>query len=152
MSAELTLLTQIRKLTYMVIKDLTPEQFLCIPDKFDNNIAWNLGHMIVVQQLLTYARSGLKPHVSDEMVAMYRPGTSPADWTTQPDMQELFAMSREHIAQLTADYAAGQFANYGGYTSSTTGINLTTIDEALGFNNYHEGLHMGAIMAIKNLL
>ncbi len=152
MSAEITLLAQIRKLTYMVIKDLTPEQFLHIPDKFDNNIAWNLGHMIVVQQLLTYSRSGLKPHVSDEMIAMYRPGTSPADWTTQPDMQELFAMSREHMAQLTADYADGKFANYGGYTSSTTGLTLTTIEEAFGFNNYHEGLHMGAIMAMKNLL
>lgn len=152
MSAEITLLTQIRKLTYMVVKDLTPEQCLHIPEKFDNNIAWNLGHMLVVQQLLTYARSGLTPHVSDEMVAMYRPGTSPADWTTQPDMKELFAMSRDHIEKLTADYAAGKFASFGGYKSTTTGIDLKTIDEALGFNNYHEGLHMGAIMAIKNLL
>lgn len=152
MSSAVTLMTQTRKLTYMVVKDLTPEQFLRVPEKFDNNIAWNLGHMLVVQQFLIYGRSGLTLHVSDEMAAMYLPGTSPADWTVAPDMEELLALSREHMALLAADYGAGKFASFGGYSSSTTGLDLQTIDEALGFVNYHEGLHMGAIMAIKNLL
>ncbi len=37
---------QTRKLLALAVQGLTAEQMLAIPTGFDNNIAWNLGHIL----------------------------------------------------------------------------------------------------------
>ena len=49
------------------------------------------------------------------------------------------------------DYQKGLFKKYTEYTVSTKSI-LTSIDEALAFNNSHEGIHFGYILAMKKIL
>lgn len=144
-------LIQDRKLIYGAVSSLTTAQLLKIPPGFDNNIAWNLGHILVVQQLLHYRLSGLAMQVTAEQVAMFRTGTSPADWTVEPDVTQLFPLLDASARQLATDYEDGQFSNFQAYTTST-GISLQTIEDAIAFNNFHEGLHLGFILALKNLV
>ena len=151
MHPAISILKQTRKLLYWSVRNLTEEQFLAIPDGFDNNIAWNVGHIISVQQGITYSLCGLPPYISKEMIAAFKSGTSPADWTTPPTLAEFKPMLKEHPNRLIEDYEAGKFANYQPYKTST-GIKLETFDEALGFNNYHEGLHLGTILALRNFV
>lgn len=136
------------------ITELTEAQLLAVPDGFDNNILWNVGHIIVVQQALIYGRSGLDPLIDIEaMQASFWPNTSPASWQTTPNSTAILAMLADHTQQLTADLAAGAFSNavYQPRTSGS-GIYCETLEEAIHYNNYHEGLHLGAILALRNLI
>lgn len=147
----INMLIQTRRLIHQATAELSQEQLLHIPPGFDNNIAWNLGHIVVVQQLLHYRQAGLAMHVSNEQVAMYRSGTSPVDWDVEPDTTQFLPMLDELAQRLKVDYQAGKFANYQPY-STRSGISMPLIEDAISFNNFHEGLHLGFIQALKNLV
>jgi len=48
------LFLQDRQLIKQALGGLSEEAYLHMPQGFDNNIAWNLGHIIVTQQSLHY--------------------------------------------------------------------------------------------------
>lgn len=61
----------------------TLEQLNKVPEGFSNNLIWNIGHIVVVQQMLVYRLSGLPMMISDAMVAKYMKGTKPETDVTQ---------------------------------------------------------------------
>jgi uncharacterized damage-inducible protein DinB len=67
----LTLLTQ--------IESLSLEQLNTVPAGFNNNIIWNLGHMVAAQCGIWYKRAGLAlpDGVTEEFFETYKPGTKP---------------------------------------------------------------------------
>ena len=134
------------------VADLSQEQFLAMPGEFDNNIAWNIGHIMVAQQGILYRRSGLPVTISDEMTAMYKPGTSPTDWTTEPNGAALVEQMMAQQQVLEDDYAAGKFGD--NYEPATTsgGLNVPDFEAGLVFNSYHEAMHWGFIQALKNFV
>jgi hypothetical protein len=44
-----------------MISGLSLEQINKVPEGFNNNIIWNLGHLVSAQQGICYSRSGLSP-------------------------------------------------------------------------------------------
>ncbi len=144
---------QIRSSIHSAVEGLSAEQLHAIPDRFDNNIAWNLGHIMVVQQRLLYGSSGLPLSVSDEMIPMYLPNTSPADWESKPNARALVAMLMPQQEQLEDDYAGGRFSEneFSAFTTRS-GLSLNDLGAALAFNTYHESQHYGFILALINLV
>jgi hypothetical protein len=138
-----------RQLIQAALAGLSEEAYLMIPPGFDNNIAWNLGHIIVTQQALHYRLSGLPTVTTKEDIAMFRTGSSPADWSQEPHIDRLLLLLAEAPQQLKQDYETGLFAAFQPYTTSI-GISMKTIEDALAFNNFHEGLHLGSILALRN--
>ncbi len=147
-------LIHIRKLLTGAVSDLTDAQWLAIPAGFDNNIAWNIGHINVVQQSLIYRLSGLRGHTTKEQAKLFLPGTSPGNWSAAPDLDLLRQQTATLGNQLKQDFAAGQFTADTPYTSYTTssGVHLTSFEQAVTFNNFHEGLHFGTILSIINFV
>ena len=133
------------------IEPLTREQWLEIPAGRSNNILWNVGHVVVSQQLLHYALSGQPMQIEPELVAAFRKGSSPEQWEETPDIDQICRLLTELPGQLERDYAAGLFQQYSPYTTSLD-VTLTSIDQALEFNNFHEGLHLGIVMAIAKMV
>ena len=119
-----------------------------IPEGFNNNIIWNIGHIVVTAQLLAYKLSGLPMMVSDDLVNKYRKDTKPEGAISQAEVDEIKALLFSTIEQLEADYKSGIFKTYNAYTVSTTGNTLTNIDEALQFILFHEAMHLGYILAL----
>ncbi|MFN2136042.1 MAG: DinB family protein [Candidatus Promineifilaceae bacterium] len=142
---------QDRQLIRAALIGLSEDAYLQIPPGYDNNIAWNLGHIVVTQQALHYRLCGLPTVTTREDIAMFKTGSSPADWREVPDISRLLVLLEETAPQLQADYDAGRLASFKPYTTST-GIALSSIEDALSFNNFHEGLHLGAILALRNLV
>ena len=135
-----------RQQLHGILKDLTQEQWFAQPEGFANNIAWNVGHLIVAQQGLVYRRLGVPGYISGEMAAMYRPGTSPADWTTTPDTDELLRLFVELPKKMAEDVAAGKFDNYVKPEGGSSGFPPPeSAAHALIFNQFHEGVHAGNI-------
>ena len=143
----------IRSSIHSAVEGLSAQQLHAVPEGFDNNVAWNVGHLLVVQQRLLYERCGLSTSVPEDMVPLYLPNTSPADWETEPDAEALVAMLMPQQGQLEADYAAGRFSE-SEFTPFTTGsgVSLSDFDGALVFNTYHESQHFGFIQALINLV
>ena len=79
MTNHFDLLSKGRVLILKVINDFSMDQLNKIPEGFNNNIAWNVAHLLVTQQLLCYKFSGLPLAVSDKMVKTFVKGTSPQE-------------------------------------------------------------------------
>lgn len=128
--------------------DYSLEQFNTIPAGMSNNLIWNLGHVVVSQQKLVYALSGLPIHISDSLFEKYQNGSRPDGKTTQAEVDEIKKLLSEMVEKTKADFEAGVFKQYHPYQTKT-GFHLGTWKEAMEFNNYHEGIHLGIMMSIK---
>ena len=124
------------------------EQLNTIPAGMSNNLIWNLGHVVVSQQKLVYALSGLPMHIPDSLFEKYQNGSRPDGKTTQAEVDEIKKLLSEMVEKTKADFEAGVFKEYHPYQTKT-GFHLGTWKEAMEFNNYHEGIHLGIMMSIK---
>lgn len=134
-----------------VVHDLSNEQLNKIPDGFNNNIIWNLAHMIATQQGVCYIRAGLPKVVGEAFWQTYTSGTKPTDIVNSDEVENIKKLFISTMDQLVTDYNNQIFSNYAAWTTRS-GIELRNIDEALSFIPMHEGLHVGYIMALKRVV
>ena len=151
MQTQQAILLHNRKVFHHFLSRFTLEQLNTIPEGFNNNIIWNIAHIVVVQQLLVYKLSGLPTMLSDAMIEMFSKGTKPERDLTQAEVDEIKGLLFITIEKTKADYDKKIFKTYQEYTVSTKST-LTNVDEAVGFNHFHEGIHLGYILALKKTL
>ncbi len=151
MKAAFDVLKKSRILTLKVINGLTMEQLNTTPKGFNNNIVWNIGHLVVTQQLLCYKLSGLECGVSNEMITNFQKGSAPNYVVSEEQFEKLKKLFIELSVKLEEDYNKGVFKQYNEYATSVN-ITLTNISEAVAFNNYHEGIHLGILLQLKKLV
>ena len=137
-----------RKLLLTFLENYSLEKLNAIPEGFSNNIIWNIGHIIVVQQMLVYKLSGLTMMISDEMVETYKRGSKPEHSVTQNEVEEMKVLLFSTLEKTKKDYAENLFQNYTEFTS-LTGFTVKSAVAAIEFNNYHEAIHIGTIMQIR---
>lgn len=135
-----------------ILEELTVEQLNTIPEGFNNNIFWNIAHATITSQLLCYKLSGLPFTIDEVWVESYKKGTKPEKDVSAEEIATLKQLLTETLTQLKADYASGKFANFQTYTVSTNNSTLQTVENALEFNEYHEGMHLGYVLAQKRVL
>ena len=98
--------------------------------------------------MLVYGLSGLPMHVSAEEVSAYKKGTKPESNVTQEEVEFCKSQLHELIKKTKEDWDASTFINYKEYTV-TTKTTLSSAKEAIAFNNFHEGIHLGYLLALK---
>jgi hypothetical protein len=140
-----------RKILSQMLQNYTLEQLNKIPEGYNNNLIWNIAHIVVVQQMLTYKLSGLPMMISDEMVEKYKKGTKPEHIATQAEVDEILSLLSQTIDQTEADFSSENFKNYSEYPTST-GFVLKSATDAMAFNYFHEGLHIGIIMSLRKFI
>lgn len=135
-----------------ILEKTSLEDLNKIPKAFNNNIIWNIGHIIVSEQILVYKLSGLPTMISNAMIDKYRKDSKPEALVTQEEVNEIKGLLLSTIEKIEADYKNEIFKVYNEYTVSTTGNTLTNVDEALQFAFFHEGLHIGYILALLKVI
>ena len=151
MKTQFDILRKSRELVVKELEGLSMDKIHKIPEGFKNNIAWNVSHLVVTQQLLHYKLSGLNCLCTDELIEAHRKGTAPTKTFTEEEFEEVLELLLGLPDTLQEDYEAGIFENYTEYPTST-GFTLTSIENAIPFNNFHEGIHYGIIRSIKKFL
>lgn len=133
------------------IEGISLEQLNLVPDGYNNNLIWNAGHVVVTQQRLCYAMSGLEIKLPEGIIAIYKKGAKPEKDVTQEEVDQIKAWLTESIDWLEVDLEAGVFKTFKTYPTSY-GYTLNSIEDAVNFNNVHEGMHLGYIIAMKKHL
>lgn len=142
---------QIRSNIWESVKNLSMKQLHQTPSGMSNNIAWNLGHIVVSQQILCYRLANIPLLTPDSFLELYAKNTSPKNWDKTVNVQEIQEYFISTADALKKDYAAKLFHNFAEYKTSS-GLVLKNIDDALIYNYGHENLHYGNIMILKKLV
>ena len=140
-----------RKIVLQFLENHTLDQLNKIPDGYKNNLIWNIAHVVVTQQLLVYKYSGLPMMVSDELVQNYMKGSKPEHIATQSEVYEIKSLLSKTINQTEVDFNNKIFKNFQEYPTST-GFVIKNVEDAMVFNNFHEGLHIGIMMGLRKFL
>lgn len=124
-----------------------------IPAGFNNNLAWNVGHIIANQQILCYRNAGVKPVIEDEFIDKYKTGTRPESFIDERKFDAFKKYLIETIDKFEEDSTTNMFQNYKAFDlRSYPGVRLTNISDAASFVSFHDGLHVGYSMALKRAL
>ncbi len=140
-----------RRLMQKILESHSLEQLNKVPEGFKNNLIWNIAHVVVTQQLLAYKLSGLPMLIDDEMVNKYRKGTKTEGAVSQQEVDQIQSLLFSTLDQTEKDLEAGVFRNFTEYPTST-GFVLKSTEDAINFNNFHEGIHLGYVLALKKAL
>ena len=149
--AALDVVRKTRQSTAAIVDALPPDSLTVIPDGFSNHVLWNVGHLVVTMQSLVYGLSGLPLGIPGDWVAAFRKGTTPEDGVAAAPYAEVHDAFLSLPDQTEADLRAGTFRQYREYTT-TPGVVLASVEDALRFNLFHEGLHLGSILALRKRL
>jgi len=140
-----------RKNILKTIENLSEEQLNKIPEGFSNNIMWNAAHVLVTQQLLCYKMAGLEMSLDETVIDLFKKGSDASYEVCQDEADIIKEELLTLAAKMEEDYNAGLFKSYETYPTSYN-VELTSIEDAIQFNNIHEALHFGYIMALKKAL
>ena len=140
-----------RKVLSQFLENYTLEELNTIPHGYSNNLIWNIGHIIVVQQMLVYNLSGLPMMVSNEMIAKYKKGTRPEHNADQNEIDEMKRLLLATIDHSEVDFTNKIFKTYQEFTTMS-GFTIKSAEDAMAFNYYHEGVHTGMMMQIRKFI
>jgi len=151
MDKQFEIIKNTRKYLLQFISDLTIDQLNEIPGGFNNNIIWNLAHLIAAQQGVCYMRGGLDIRIDQKIFLAYKPDTKPEGFVNEDEVAAIKELFISTIDELEAAYKKNHFVNYNSWTNRY-GVTINNIEESINFLVYHEGLHLGYIMPLKRLV
>lgn len=144
---------QTRKVFISLVNSLSVEQLNTLPPGFNNNIAWNLGHIMVTTQALCYQRSGVNPNFKIPLFSAYRKDSRPTYPIQSNEISFIKELLAHSIDQIEKDYQSGVFArDFVPFSTSTYGAELTSIEEVLVTTLMHDNLHLGYAQAQRRFL
>jgi len=154
MSDTLATISQIKNTRIFIlelVKELNSGQLNKIPTGFNNNIIWNIAHLTAAQQNLCYKRSGLEITVEEKYFTPFLSGTKPDKFIQKEEIESIFDVLLNTIDQLATDYTSGIFKQFDPW-DKRYGMKLNSIEDAINFIPFHEGMHIGYIIALKKLI
>lgn len=134
-----------------LMKGLNLNEINNIPIGFNNNIAWNFGHIIITTPALCYQRTGVDPNHSIPFQTAYAKDSKPTYQVGQEELEALYLQSITSIDQIEQDYRSGKFSKINSFSTGTYKIELTTIEEVILTTLMHDNLHYGYAIAQRKL-
>lgn len=140
-----------RRVLNYYLENYTLEQLNKVPDGFNNNLIWNIAHIIVVQQMLVYNLSGLPMMISNDMVSKYKKGTRPEAEVSQVEADEIKSLLFVTLDRTETDFHQKVFQKFIEFPTAT-GFTIKNVEDALSFNYFHEAMHIGMMMSLKKFI
>ena len=151
MNNQIEILRKLRIFLLAGIGDLSIDELNKIPPGYNNNIVWNLGHLVASQQGLCYLRAGLVPAIDENFILAYKSGSKPERFVDNRELEIIKDLLFSSLDQFEIDLANQAFPQYIAWTTRY-GTEVTNINDALNFLPFHEGLHMGIITSLKRVV
>ena len=140
----------IRSNTLNSVKQLSESQADSVPEGFNNNIRWNLGHVYLVQERFAFGFAQEPMLMPQGFTDLFGRDTRPSEWKVQPPtlpdliqlLEDQTSRIEEKLSNRLDEAVVKPFA-------MPSGLTLRTIGEFLTFSMYHEGMHVQTIKMLK---
>lgn len=144
-------LSFLRHVTLHTVKDLSETEACIIPEGFNNNILWNLGHIYSAQEQFAFHFAEEPMELPEGFSDLFKMGSKPADWTVQPPtLPELLGLLKDQPSRIR-ERLINRLGEEVPHPFSIPGLSLKTIGQLLTFNLYHEGVHVQAIRMLQKI-
>lgn len=134
-----------------ILESKSYEKLVDIPENFKNSIFWNIAHLLVTQQLLCYKLSGLEIKIDQDLVSKYGKGATAIAEVEPSDIEYVKDNLVSAMAQTKEDFINGLFENFTPYMTST-GIELKSVEDAISFSTFHDGIHLGIVLSLMKIV
>lgn len=152
---EATLYNQLETMRFFLSKvtsEMTEEEANMIPKGFNNNIRWNVGHILVSTDAMVLTMAGFPSTLPAQWGQYFMQGTSPENFTEDtPTLAELLEASGQQPSKLRA-LVEGKLDTPLAKPFELPKTTLYTSADAFTFCFVHEGLHLGQIQGIRKLV
>ncbi|MEO6549294.1 MAG: DinB family protein [Ferruginibacter sp.] len=154
MNKKIEKIKKVREFLLNQIAGLTTDQLNKIPEGYNNNIIWNLAHLICAEQSICYLRAGQPAIVNDKYISLYRTTTKPGAFTDEQEIKSIKNLLLSTVDELQINFDKKIFDNYSPSENilKIYGVELHSIEDALEFLLYHEGFHTGYIISLIRLV
>ena len=140
----------VRTNTINAVKELSESQAGAIPEGFNNNILWNLGHVYLVQEKFAFGFIPEPMHMPEAFTELFGRETKPSEWKVQPPtLTELIKLLEDQTGRIEESLINRLDEVVGNPFTMPSGLTLKTIGEFLIFSMYHEGMHVQTIRMLK---
>ena len=120
-----------------------------IPNGFNNNIRWNLGHVYTEQYMWIETLINEEVAIPPEFNEWFGWGTSPADFTSEtPSLEKIRTLLNGQLSEIKEKYGERLEEEF----PPTELWEMSTIEQVLLWTNFHEGMHLQKITDIKNVM
>lgn len=149
----LPLALQTRKNFLAILECSSIPELNAIPIGFNNNVIWNISHIVATMDILYYTLNGLTPKLDSRFIDSYRKGTKPAEMVDEAMVDTLKLNLISQLERIEIDVKEGIFPQNlpKAYTTSYN-FELKTLDDIIRFNQVHEALHMGIVMSLRKFV
>ncbi|BAC13630.1 DinB family protein [Oceanobacillus iheyensis] len=129
----------------LAVEEVSSIEAEIIPEYFNNNIRWNLGHIFLDQLLWLEALTKESSSTTKAFMEWFGYGTSPDNFTSKtPSFEELKDLLRQQPTEIENCYGHLLKKEF-----PPIEMGMYTIEQVLIRTIFHEGMHLQAIMDIK---
>mgnify|MGYP003477319869 FL=1 len=127
------------------LEGVSPEALDIVPEGFNNNIRWQLGHILVTAELFLFKGQEKLPASYN---ALFGPGSKPANWTGDvPSASTLLEQLNEQLASIQeVDVTTFDIKLENPF------IGNETVGELAAMGAFHEAMHVGQIQALTKIV
>lgn len=137
-----------RSYVLSAVENITNKEAEIIPNGFNNNIRWNLGHIYLDQYSWIQAVTKENTCVPEQFHSWFGFGTSPNDFTSEtPSFEQLKILLKEQPTYLKETYGDRLEREF-----LPIDMNMTTIEQVLIRTIFHEGIHLQAILNLTRCI
>ncbi|MEO6851506.1 MAG: DinB family protein [Mucilaginibacter sp.] len=131
-------------------KDLTVDQYNIVPPGFNNNIIWNMGHLLVVSESLLYENSPYQRPEHEFLTSNFQRGSRPDNIIKEDDIL-LIRHSLQQTSQFYKKFTGIDSQGDKIVSVSDSGLTLISI-EVMQFLLFHENMHYRTIARLLEIV
>ena len=149
----LPLAFQTRKNYLAILDSSSLAELNAIPIGFNNNVFWNIAHIVATMDILFYSLNGLTPKLDSSFIENYRKGTKPKEMADKAMVNTLKLDLISQLERIEKDVNERIFPeNLPKAYKTSYNLELKTLDDVIRFNQVHEALHMGIIISLRKFV
>jgi hypothetical protein len=130
------------------LEGLTDETASTIPYGFNNNIHWNIGHVLTVTEQFMFGFPIKTTNLPPDYVELFGRGTRPSEWKENiPSVGELLVQLNEQVSRLK-EIPVSNFEE----ALPKPFLGFETYGELANMALFHEAHHLGQIHVMRRLV
>lgn len=121
------------------------------PENWPNTIRWNAGHVYAETERFLHDADNDYEITHPEWMDLFLDGSRPSEWTEEdnvPSKNEIIEALAEQEKRIET-YFKDKLNNKADDVRDLNGTLLDTVDSALQFVTWHEGIHLGILKSLR---